>query len=267
MEGNATNKNLSKSIDFDMQDRGHAPDDEDQSEIESRNSRVNRSGRNTDFKIRNFKTEDLLQLLASSINHNASINQKPRQRHANKFSSLSQPKKKLTQHSSLHRYARPVVHSKINRRKKMIKERTIIRYVNAPEIPQTKIYQNKMKQFEKTIKHRPTLQFRNRRKERIKLKQNNQMKTINSSSSREKYLTPGKKKQQQIKTHKQNSSNYTDPSKSTATGRFPDERMYLENNPDDELRQKLSFGVHQDNQNALFPPIMPFNFNGMNVGF
>lgn len=199
-------------------------------------------------------------------NPNHKTSNKIRQRNTNKFSSLSQPKKRLTQHSSLHKYVKPVAHLKLNHRKKMVKERTIIRYVNAPETPQTKIYQTKMKQFEKTIKHRPTLQFRNRRKEKIKLKQANQMKTINSSSSHEKYLTPDKRKQQ-TETNKQKSSNYTVPTKKSTTGKFPDEKMYLENNLDNELKQRLSFGIPQDQQNTLFPPIMPFNLNGMNVGF
>lgn len=78
MEGNPTNKNLSKSIDFAMQDHGHAQDNEDQLENESQNSRVNQSGRNTDFKIRDFKTEDLLKILSSRLNHSTSTNHNER---------------------------------------------------------------------------------------------------------------------------------------------------------------------------------------------
>jgi hypothetical protein len=197
-----------------------------------------------------------------------------RSRQPRNRSILSQPKHKLTQkHSSLSGHKKPfikmpILHPKLNGRPRLIKEKTIIKYVNSPNVTQSGIYQNKMKQFEKAFRHRPTLQFRNQRKNKVKLKPNNIMKKMNISVSKDVYLTPDLKKSKN-QTSIQNHCHNTEPSKLTTTAsvQTPDGGMFLAPGNDEELKQKISFENQQDPQNSLFPPIMPFNFNGMNVGF
>jgi hypothetical protein len=197
-----------------------------------------------------------------------------RSRQPRNRSSLSQPKHKLTQkYSSLTGHNKPfikmpILHPKINGRQRLIKEKTIIKYISSPNVTQSRIYQNKMKQFEKAFKHRPTLQFRNQRKNKVKLKPNNIMKKMNINLSNDVYLTPDLKKSKN-KTSKLNHFHNTEPSKSTtsASVQTPDEGIFPAPVNNEELKQNISFENHQDPQNPLFPPIMPFNFNGMNVGF